>query len=199
MGIVNGYPDGTIRPDASITRAEMAVIVVHAAGLKPAEKVDLKFEDSAQIPEWAAGFIQTAVENNIIVGYEDNTFRASRELSREEMVVLILKAFDIAAENGLEQPAFIDRDEIGKWAMDYITKSVELNIVKGYPDNTFKPKRNVTRAEAFVVLYNTMLDRGLIPSDDNGEDVKDDADKDDSGDEGSQEESDSGEEDSSEE
>jgi hypothetical protein len=172
MGIVSGYPDGTIRPDASITRAEMAVIVVHAAGLKPAEKINLKFDDSAQIPEWAAGFIQTAVENNIIVGYEDNTFRAARELSREEMVVLILKAFDIAVEKGLEPPAFLDAEDIGSWSIDYIAKSVELSIVKGYPDNTFKPKKDVTRAEAFVVLYNTMLDRGLIPSDD--EEAKDD-------------------------
>ena len=177
MDIVSGYPDGTIRPDASITRAEMAVIVVHAAGLEPAEKIDLKFEDSALIPEWAAGFIQTAVENDIIVGYEDNTFRASRELSREEMVVLILKAFDIAIEKGLERPAFLDGANIGTWSLDYIATSVKLAIVKGYPDNTFQPKKSVTRAEAFVVLYNTMLDRGLIPLDDEDkEEAKEDDD-----------------------
>jgi hypothetical protein len=196
MGIVSGYPDGTIRPDASITRAEMAVIVVHAAGLKPAEKINLKFDDSAQIPEWAAGFIQTAVENNIIVGYEDNTFRAARELSREEMVVLILKAFDIAVEKGLEPPAFLDAEDIGSWSIDYIAKSVELSIVKGYPDNTFKPKKDVTRAEAFVVLYNTMLDRGLIPSDD--EEAKDDDVNKDDSEEKDSEEKDGGESESEE-
>lgn len=72
------------------------------------------------------------------------------------MVVLIIKAFDIAVEEGLQPPKFKDTDEIGSWALNFVAKSVDLNIVSGYLDNTFKPKRNVTRAETFTVLYNIL-------------------------------------------
>ena len=156
LGIVTGYTDGSIKPNNNITRAEMAVIVVKAASLEPADEINLSFKDKDEIPNWAAGYIQTAVDNGIITGYEDNTFKPSKNLTREEMVVLIIKAFDIAVEEGLQPPKFKDTDEIGSWALNFVAKSVDLNIVSGYLDNTFKPKRNVTRAETFTVLYNIL-------------------------------------------
>ncbi|MDQ2088094.1 S-layer homology domain-containing protein [Herbivorax sp. ANBcel31] len=158
LGIVSGYTDGSIKPNNNITRAEMAVIAVNAASLEPSKEINLNFEDVDQIPDWAAGHIQTAVDNEIISGYEDNTFRPSRKLTREEMVVLVLRAFDIEAEEGLEPLTFIDVDQIGSWSLEYVTKSVDLDIVSGYSDNSFKPKRNVTRAETFTVLHKTLKD-----------------------------------------
>lgn len=152
LGIVSGYTDGSIKPNDNITRAEMVVILVKVASLEPAEEINLNFVDKDDIANWAAGYIQTAVDNNIIAGYEDNTFRPSKNLTREEMVVLIIKASGIEIEQGQEPLAFTDVDEIGSWALDFVAKSVELDIVSGYSDNTFKPKRNVTRAETFTVL-----------------------------------------------
>lgn len=156
LGIVSGYTDGSIKPDNNITRAEMAVIVVKAVSLEPAKEINLNFKDKDEIPSWAAGYIQTAVDSGIITGYEDNTFKPSKNLTREEMVVLIIKAFGIEIEEDLTPPTFTDVDEIGSWALNYVAKSVELNIVSGYLDNTFKPKRNVTRAESFTVLDNIL-------------------------------------------
>jgi len=157
-GIIHGYPDGSVKPDAEITRAEMAVIVVLAAGLQPAETITLKFKDTDQIPSWAIGFVQTGVDNGIIYGYEDNTFRASNNLTREEMVVLIMQAFKYGSSENLELE-FIDSDEIGDWSKPFVVKSVEMAFVAGYPDNTFKPKRNVTRAEAFTVLLKAIEEK----------------------------------------
>lgn len=150
--VVSGYPDGSVKPDIEITRAEMAVIVVKSAGLEPVENVSLKFKDADQIPAWAAGYVQAGVEAGIIAGYEDNTFRPSRNLTREEMVVLIMKAYEFGA---VENPefSFIDASEIGDWSKPFVGKAVELGFVVGYPDNTFKPKKSVTRAEAFTVLW----------------------------------------------
>ena len=156
LGIVSGYTDGSIKPDNNITRAEMAVIVVKAVSLEPAKEINLNFKDKDEIPSWAAGYIQTAVDSGIITGYEDNTFKPSKNLTREEMVVLIIKAFGIEIEEDLTPPTFTDVDEIGSWALNFVAKSVKLNIVSGYLDNTFKPKRNVTRAESFTVLDNIL-------------------------------------------
>lgn len=149
--IVSGYPDGSVKPDAEITRAEMAVITVKAAGLEPVENVSLKFEDADQIPAWAAGYVQAGVEAGIIAGYEDNTFRPSRNITREEMVVLAIKAYGYEVSENPEL-SFVDASEIGDWSKAFVAKAVELGFVVGYPDNTFKPKKNVTRAEAFTVL-----------------------------------------------
>lgn len=151
--VLTGYPDGTIKPDLEITRAEMAVILVKAIGLVPVENPDLKFKDSDTIGAWAAGYVQAAVENNIIVGYEDNTFRPANKLTREEMVVMIIKAYKFGSADAAAIE-FADKADIGNWSIEFVAKAVEMNIVVGYPDNTFKPKKNVTRAEASTVIVN---------------------------------------------
>lgn len=156
--IVSGYPDGSIRPDIEITRAEMSVIAVKAAGLEPVKEVSMTFADADKIPEWAAGYVQAGVEAGIIAGYEDNTFRAAQNLTREEMVVLIMKAFEYGVSENPEF-SFIDADDIGAWSEAFVAKSVELEFVVGYPDNTFKPKKSVTRAEAFTVLIKAIEEK----------------------------------------
>ncbi len=151
MKVIEGYPDGTVKPDAQITRAEMAVVIVKSIGLKPAETPDLKFIDTKDIGSWAAGYVQTAVEKNILVGYEDNSFRPANKVTREEMVVMVLKAYlyEVAEEAEL---SFTDKADIASWAEGFVAKAVELGFVKGYPDNTFKAKNSVTRAEAATVI-----------------------------------------------
>lgn len=149
--IIEGYPDGSVKPDANVTRAEMAVIVVKALGLKPEANPVLTFADKNDIPDWAAGYIKVAVDKKILVGYEDNTFRPSKNLSREEMVVIVMKAFEVAASEGKELD-FSDADQIGDWSKAYVAGAVDKGFVKGYTDNTFKPKKDVTRAEAFTVV-----------------------------------------------
>lgn len=151
--VLTGYPDGTIKPDLEVTRAEMAVIIAKAIGLVPAENPDLKFKDKDQIGDWAAGYIQAAVENNIIVGYEDNTFRPSNKLTREEMIVMVMKAYKYEPVQAPEL-AFADKGDIGSWSIGYVAKAVEMKLVAGYPDNTFRPKKNVTRAEVSTVIIN---------------------------------------------
>lgn len=153
--ILAGYTDGTIKPDAQITRAEMSVIIVKAVGLSPAATPNLKFKDNKDIGSWAAGYIQTAVDKGIIVGYEDNTFKPSNKLTREEMVVMIMKAYAYQ-ESKKTDIGFKDKKDVGSWSMGYVAISVELGFVKGYPDNSFKPKKNVTRAEASAVIANCM-------------------------------------------
>ena len=96
LGIVNGYDASTFGPDDSITREQMAVMVVKAAQLEPVEG-DTTFVDNNQISAWAAGAVAAAFNNKIINGYEDNTFRPQRGSSRAEAVTVILNALNNAA------------------------------------------------------------------------------------------------------
>lgn len=160
-GIVNGYPDGTIKPNAKITRAEVVTILVKA--LEPDIDGSLKtsFADSDQIPEWSSKFVSYAVANNIIKGYDDNTFKPNKNMTRSEMAVVIIKAFsfDTYEDSSLN---FKDHENIPSWAKVFVSSAVRNNIISGYEDNTFRPSKDITRAEAFVMLERAMVASGNL-------------------------------------
>lgn len=91
LGIVAGYDADTFGPDDSITREQMAVMVVKAAQL-PTAAGELAFADKDSISDWAVEAITTASENQLINGYEDNTFRPQQGASRAEAVTVILNS-----------------------------------------------------------------------------------------------------------
>ena len=149
-GIINGYEDKTFRPDDLITRAEAVKLIVCAMKLQPIQNPNLKFNDNSNIPSWARGYIQVALEKGITNGYDDNEFKALKNVSREELSVLAIRAFGGTKGENIAQ--FTDKSDISNWALDYINTATELGIITGYEDNTFKPNNNVTRAEAVVIL-----------------------------------------------
>ncbi len=154
--IIAGYPDGTIRPNADITRAEITVLLCKAAGYPAKENPVLSFSDTESIPSWAKGYLQTAVEKGIVKGFGDNTFKASNKLTRKEIVVMALRTFGIGEVIGTPILSFKDSKQIPDWAGRYVAKAVELGIVKGYSDYTFMPDKNVSRAEAFTIIAKCM-------------------------------------------
>ncbi len=145
------YPDNTMRPDVSITREEAIKIIVAALGYESAANPDLKFADTASIGDWAKGFVATGVEKGIIKGFEDNTFRASKKCSRSEFVTMLLRAMGIEGQNS-NTLTFKDTETIPQWAYPYMEKAVTMGVIKGYPDNTIMPVKDVTRAEAFTMV-----------------------------------------------
>lgn len=149
-GIISGYEDKTFRPDDLITRAEAVKLIVCAMKLQPTQNPKLKFDDNSNIPSWATGYIDIALEKGITNGYDDNEFKALQNVSREELSVLAMRAFGATKSENITQ--FTDKSDISDWALDYINTATELGIITGYEDNTFKPNNNVTRAEAVVIL-----------------------------------------------
>jgi hypothetical protein len=147
-GIIHGYPDGTIRPDNYITRAEAAVLVANALKLGEKEGT-LPYVDP--IPAWAQGYILSATEKDVFEGYPGNVFNPDSYITREEMAAVLIRAFDKKAKESTAL-TFEDREDIGEWAQGYVKAGVDSGIITGYPDNTFKPKDSVTRAEAFTMI-----------------------------------------------
>jgi len=155
MGILSGYPDKSMRPQLEITRAEATVILIKSLGLEPLNSKKYKFIDDDKLPSWAYGYIQRAVEEGIIKGYDDNSFRPTQKVSRSEIVTMIVRAFGLEQKPGISVD-FIDASTIPKWSKDSVTSAVYLGIVKGYKDSTFMPYKNVTRAEAATMLENSI-------------------------------------------
>lgn len=150
-GIVQGYPDGTIKPDNNITRAEAVTALMKAIGYGPAENPQFDFADRSEIPDWVKGFLKTALELKVVSGYEDNTFRASRNVTRQEVVIMLMKTFNFEPSD-YSNNTFNDEAKIASWAKRYVNTACNLEIVKGYSDNTFMPEKNVTRAELFTMI-----------------------------------------------
>lgn len=146
-GIIKGYPDGTIRPDNYVTRAETAVLVGRALGIQ--EDGEMVYKDS--IPSWAREYVKATTTHNIFTGYPNNTFKPNRNITREEMTAVLMRAFHKTLEDDTEL-GFIDANKIGDWALEHIKTGVEHKVIEGYPDKTFKPKNNITRAEAFTMI-----------------------------------------------
>lgn len=150
MKAISGYPDSTFRPNNSITRAEFATVLVKAFKLTP--KDGKIFTDTAN--HWAKDYIATANAHNIVSGYSDTNFGPDDVITREQMAVMIVNAAKL--NNTTTDKTFADESQISEWAKDAVAKASGAGIITGYPDNTFRPKANATRAEAVTVIVRGM-------------------------------------------
>lgn len=149
-GAITGYSDGSFKPDNDITRAEFATVLVKAFELAPQSgKV---FTDTGK--HWAKDFIATAASNGIVKGYDDVTFGPDDLITREQMAVMIVRAAKLDPVS--DETVFADAASICDWAKDAVATAVKEGIIKGYPDNTFKPEANATRAEAVTVIVSAL-------------------------------------------
>lgn len=100
-GYINGYEDGTIRPNAAITRLEAAAVISKIAKLDAAghEKIHA-FKDYADIAKWGVGYANAAIGSGCLTGYPDSTFRPGRTITRAEAVVTLYRVAAAAAGAG---------------------------------------------------------------------------------------------------
>lgn len=154
LGIIEGYEDNTFEPRQSITRAEFTKMVVASFGI-PAEG-ELPFDDADEIDDWAKPFVATAVDMDLITGYDDGTFRPNELISRDEMVTVFVRALDISTDVDADL-SFKDLDQIDDWALPYVKAAVANDLVEGRPGNRFDPKGEAERAEVAALLYRAIF------------------------------------------
>lgn len=152
---VIGYPDGTVHPNGQITRAEVATIFFR---LLRDEVRDGAFTTSNTYSDvaygkWYNNPISTMSALGIITGYPDGTFKPNKPITRAEFAAIAAR-FD-ETQSG-KSATF--SDVIAHWAAKEIGIAYYNDWIKGYPDGTFKPDQNITRAEA-MTLINRVLER----------------------------------------
>lgn len=150
---ITGYSDGTFKPYQVITRGEAAALIGRALGYDGMQS-DTVFNDVPK-SSFASGYIQQAVEAKIISGYDDDTFKPEKNITRAEMAILITKAFELTSAQSTNN-IFVDVSQ-SMAAFPYILPIIEARVTKGYSDNTFRPNENVTRSEfaAFLTRVQT--------------------------------------------
>gem|GEM_PF-3190590 len=146
-GIITGYTDNTFRPDRNISRAEFVTLLVRALGLSgDTQKL---FDDTRE--HWARENIAIAYANGIVEGHSEHHFGPDDTATRKQMATMLVRALKL--EQTQVSLDFADTADISSWALPYVSTAVKEGIFQGYTDNTFRPKRNATRAETATVLY----------------------------------------------
>lgn len=156
-GIIQGYSDGTFRPNKSISRAEFLTIVNKVFGYT--EKVEISFSDVKK-HDWFYDDIKKAVSVGYIGGYEDGTMKPNRFITREEASKIIAVVCGLEDDVSNSAHSFNDANQIGEWAGNYIGILKDKGYMSGYEDGTFRPKRQITRGEAAKILAN--VSRNII-------------------------------------
>ena len=150
-----GYPDWTFLPNNKMTRAEVTAMFARLLKNYPSTNVkyNLPYSDVFE-GDWYYPAVGFMTENNIIKGYEDGTFRPNAPITRAEFATIASKFDEIL---GGDVKGFYDVPA-SHWALKYINSAYERGWVTGYEDGSFRPDRNITRAEV-VTVTNKMLIR----------------------------------------
>lgn len=156
--VIEGFPDGTFRPDTNVTRAEFTKMAVEAEGLTLIDPATPSFPDVPRT-HWAFRYIETARAANIIDGYPDGTFRPDANVSRAEIAAIVVRAARLPIDT--TGARFPDVPQT-HWAFEEImtarnTPGPPNMIVDGYPDGTFRPDNPATRAEAATVIGRRLI------------------------------------------
>lgn len=163
--VINGTDDTHFNPNAPITRAEFAAIVVRGLGLAEDKPTD-KFKD-VKPSDWYSGAVEKAVEYGLVQGYEDGTFGPNKTITREEALVLISRAMDVANMEGIVVDSssalgkFADSLEVSPWAKADVAKTVDSGLAQG-TGQKLAPKANITRAETATLIQRLLSKFNLI-------------------------------------
>lgn len=149
-GIMTGKTDKTFGPEDKMTRAEIVTILCRMSKDNAEGKSkSLAFKDTKQ-SDWYADSVGWAVENKVVNGYEDNTFKPKANVTRQELAALLIRFFEYKGINLEGTPLinkFADASKIQSWAKESCEKMRKSGLIGGDDNGNFNPKNNASRAE----------------------------------------------------
>ncbi|HKM39481.1 MAG TPA: S-layer homology domain-containing protein, partial [bacterium] len=143
LGAVTGLPDGSFRPELTVTRAEFVTMVNKSVGIVPLVGSN-RFKD-VKPADWFAGQVEAAAENGYVTGNPDGTFSPYRPITREQAAAMLIRVFGFArltteAEQDTVLAPFTDADIVSPWARAEMATAVSLGLVGGYTATTLAPQ-----------------------------------------------------------
>ena len=148
LGLVSGYEDGSIQPNKSISRAEFMAFVNRAFNFT--EKTSAQFKDVSS-SDWYAEVVQKAVAAGYIAGYPEGTMKPNNNITRMEAAAILARITGLSANEGATYK-FSDQAQIPQWSRGVVGAVAQSSLMVGYPDGSFMPAKEITRAEAIAAL-----------------------------------------------
>ena len=164
FAFINGYPDGSVQPEGKVTRAETAAILYRIMGdeCQSYYKTNSSSYSDVARGDWYNTYVATLENAGVIVDTRTNgKFRPNDAITRAELASMI------AQFAGLESASAAKFNDVGSryWAAEEIAIAAKMGWINGYPDGSFRPDRNVTRAE-LMAMVNRALGRTPKSEDD---------------------------------
>ena len=154
-GIIEGYSDGTYRPNNVVTRAQFITMLYRAAGSPDVKNTVLKFDDAGTISAPYVTAVAWGVENKVISGYGDNTFRPDQNISRAQMATFMYRYMKdvVGYDFGDVKPCgFADANQIAAPYVDAVNAIVSAGVMNGMNTTTFAPNNTANRGMAATVI-----------------------------------------------
>ena len=164
FAFINGYPDGSVQPEGNVTRAETAAILYRIMGdaCQSYYKTNSSSYSDVARGDWYNTYVATLENAGVIVDTRTNgKFRPNDAITRAELASMI------AQFAGLESASAAKFNDVGSryWAAEEIAIAAKMGWINGYPNGSFRPDRNVTRAE-LMAMVNRALGRTPKSEDD---------------------------------
>ncbi len=153
---LEGYPDGTFRPNAPVTRAEVVAILTRILEIDITDPGEALFSD-VKVGEWYYEEVQAATKHKLINGYPDGTFKPNKPVTNGEVAAILSNYWTV---NSIMVPI----TEVGMfdisdhWARYYIRRMYNAGISVRFGDGTFRPNKPTTRSE-FAIMINQFIGR----------------------------------------
>ena len=160
-GAINGYPDGTFKPDNPINRAEVLKIILQGSNVdSPEEFGEVGFPDF-QKSDWFARFVMKAKALGIVKGNDaDGTFAPARQVNKAEFLKMLLMANSIKTEAlQVEEDIALDVPK-DAWFAPYMNYAMQVGIISKSDQSLLEPSRQLTRGEVSEMMYLLILIKG---------------------------------------
>lgn len=167
--VVSGTKEAVFEPQRAITRAEFTAMLARALGIVTHGEQPVTFSD-VSAGGWYGLELQVAIENGLITGYPDGTFRPDNNISRQEAMAIVSRALSITelkssrSEEQTQQllKSFADSASVAGWAVANVKQNLAAGIILGRDEQRLAPNENITRAEASAAIRRLLIQSNLI-------------------------------------
>lgn len=159
--IISGFPDGTFKPDAPVTRAQFAAIVRQAFNENKVR--DARGFTDVPVNYWANAAINEAYETKFMSGYPNSQFRPAEEIPKVQVLVSLTSGLQLSPKIQTVDTfkAFKDAAEIPEYAVNGVASATENGFVVNYPNvNYLNPNEVATRGDVAAFIYQALVNKG---------------------------------------
>lgn len=149
-GVIEGYPDGTFKPENSVSRVEVIKFILEGIDADLLASRGLKFKDTKDT-EWYASYLYTAMQNGIIDGYPDGSFKPTYSVNKVEFLKMLIEAMNIDVSPNVGNFTFTDVDE-DQWYAPYVKFAIDKNLID-IEGRKFGPTDAMTREAVAEAIY----------------------------------------------
>ena len=155
-GVINGFEDGTFRPNDLVSREEFLKMAMVVSALS-ADSDSNSFSD-VEDGAWYEPYVSAAAKLGIVQGKEDGSFGIGESIVRQDAAVILFGVLKAAGQStpAASNIAYEDAEEIAAYAQEAVSVLTELGILNGMPGDLFAPRANCTRAEAAKMMVGIM-------------------------------------------